>query len=282
MSKTIGWVMALLAIVGIGVGVYMWRQKAKDAAWEPPPPVVEATPSAPPAGGLPPPIQFPIEKAGLPDSAPDAKGAKGDKAPAELPPLAQSDGTVVDGLSRLFDKGLLERYFNTDQIVRRFVVTVDNLARKEIPSRLAAAKPIAERFSTARGGEAITLGEANYARYTPFVNLVTAIDTKRLVGTYVRFYPLFQKQYEELGYPDGYFNDRLVEAIDSMLAAPQVSGPVRLVQPKVLYQFEDPDLEALPAGQKAILRMGPENAAKVKSKLREIRAELTGNAPPRS
>jgi hypothetical protein len=44
------------------------------------------------------------------------------------------------------------------------------------------------------------------------------------------------------------------------------------VQPKVLYEFADPALEALPSGQKILLRMGPENAARVKAKLREIRA----------
>lgn len=27
---------------------------------------------------------------------------------------------------------------------------------------------------------------------------------------YVRLYPLFQKAYVELGYPNGYFNDRLI------------------------------------------------------------------------
>jgi hypothetical protein len=47
----------------------------------------------------------------------------------------------------------------------------------------------------------------------------------------------------------------------------------------VLYQFADPELEGLSAGQKIMLRMGAENAAKVKAKLREIRRELSARPP---
>jgi hypothetical protein len=46
------------------------------------------------------------------------------------------------------------------------------------------------------------------------------------------------------------------------------------VQPTVYYKFADPNLEALSAGQKLLIRMGPENAGAIKSKLREIQAEL--------
>jgi hypothetical protein len=102
-----------------------------------------------------------------------------------------------------------------------------------------------------------------------------------LVAVYVRFYPLFQQQYEELGYPGKYFNDRLVEVIDHLLAAPEVQGPIRVTQPKVLYEFADPKLEALSAGQKIMVRMGAENAVKVKAKLREIRSALVSAGPKR-
>ena len=101
-----------------------------------------------------------------------------------------------------------------------------------------------------------------------------AVEAKRLVAAYAHYYPLFQVAYQELGYPNRYFNDRLVEAIDDLLAAPDVAAP-RLVQPKVLYQFADADLEARSAGQKMMIRMGPGNAARVKAKLRAIRLELT-------
>jgi hypothetical protein len=39
------------------------------------------------------------------------------------------------------------------------------------------------------------------------------------------------------------FNDRLIEIMDHLLAAPEIEGPIELVQPKVLYRFADPELE---------------------------------------
>jgi Protein of unknown function (DUF3014) len=91
---------------------------------------------------------------------------------------------------------------------------------------------------------------------------------------------LFQEAYQNLCYPSGYFNDRLVQVIDVLLATPQPSGPIELVQPNVMYTFADPALEARPAGQKLLIRMGPDNAAAIKSKLMELRALITA-APPK-
>jgi hypothetical protein len=42
----------------------------------------------------------------------------------------------------------------------------------------------------------------------------------------------------------------------------------------VRYEFADPELSALSSGQKALVRMGPENARRVKAKLRELRAAI--------
>ena len=97
--------------------------------------------------------------------------------------------------------------------------------------------------------------------------------------TYRRFYPLFQKAYEQLGYPDAYFNDRLVEVIDHLLEAPVPAEPILLVRPNVLYVFADPELEALSSGQKLMLRMGPDNSANLKRFLDQFRDRLTANRP---
>ncbi|MEQ9562327.1 MAG: DUF3014 domain-containing protein, partial [Woeseiaceae bacterium] len=114
----------------------------------------------------------------------------------------------------------------------------------------------------------------NYARYDQLVNIVTSADINNVADTYRRFYPLFQNAYVNLGYPDGYFNDRLVEVIDHLLATPVVEPPVVLVRPNVLYQFADPELEALSSGQKLLIRMGNEHAESIKNSLRELRAAV--------
>jgi hypothetical protein len=86
---------------------------------------------------------------------------------------------------------------------------------------------------------------------------------------------LFQDAYVALGYPDGYFNDRLVEVIDHLLETPEVNDPIELVRPHVLYEYSDPNLEALSSGQKLLLRMGSDNAARIKGTLRELRVLVT-------
>jgi hypothetical protein len=134
--------------------------------------------------------------------------------------------------------------------------------------------PVPGRLAVAGGDDAATLSAANSARYAPYVRVFESVDEHALVQGYVGAYALFQRAYEELGYPGQYFNDRLMDAIDDMLASPAIDGPVRLVQSKVLYEFADPDLESRSAGQKIMLRMGRDNASRVKAKLRAIRGEL--------
>ena len=64
-------------------------------------------------------------------------------------------------------------------------------------------------------------------------------------------------------------------AIDDLLATPEPETPVRLLQPKILHEYADPDLEARSAGQKILMRVGRDNARTIKSKLKEIRQLVT-------
>ncbi|MCB1845033.1 MAG: DUF3014 domain-containing protein, partial [Halioglobus sp.] len=112
----------------------------------------------------------------------------------------------------------------------------------------------------------------NYDRYKVFVEELVSADLQQAADVYRRYYPLFQKSYVGLGYPDAYFNDRLVEVIDHLLATPDVSEPVMLVRPHVMYQFADNKLESLSSGQKLMIRIGPAHRARIKETLRQFRA----------
>jgi hypothetical protein len=109
--------------------------------------------------------------------------------------------------------------------------------------------------------------------------MVEALDADSTVALYKRLYPQFQAAYENLGNPDGYFNDRVVEVIDHLLAAPAAPATIALTRPNVYYEFADPALENESAGRKLLLRMGPGNAARVQAKLREIRAGIAAAGP---
>jgi len=153
-------------------------------------------------------------------------------------------------------------------------VTVDNLPRHKVAVELRPVKPTAGEAVTAVQGGVTTLGEANFERYAPLARAVQGTDVKALAVVYERLYPLFQQAYEDLGYPGKYFNDRLVEVIDHLLQTPEVPAPIPVVQPKVFWQYADASLENRSAGQKLLIRMGPQNARIIKAKLREFRAEI--------
>ncbi|RPH94952.1 MAG: DUF3014 domain-containing protein, partial [Lysobacterales bacterium] len=86
--------------------------------------------------------------------------------------------------------------------------------------------------------------------------------------------PLLDEAFRQMGYPEGDFLQRLRAVIEEVLAAPEPRQPIRLVKPEAYYVYVDPELEALSAGQKALLRMGPANAARVKAWLAAFRDAL--------
>lgn len=85
---------------------------------------------------------------------------------------------------------------------------------------------------------------------------------------------MLEEAYREMGLKKGNFHTVMLGAIDNLLAAPIVEGEIRLVRPKVFYQYADPALEKLPNSHKLLLRMGPDNARRVHAKLQELRTKL--------
>lgn len=253
-------------VIGIIIAVAWWfyyqPETLPTAMVQAPPPV--AAPPAKPA------IEHPVVP------APEAlEAAAPILDPAQpLPELKESDASMADILARLFADQKLDRFFILEHFIERFVVMVDNLPRAELPRTHRPVKQTPGKFLARGERQQLTIDPANYLRYTPLVKALAALDTRQTVAVYKRLYPLFQEAYEGLGYPDAYFNDRLVEVIDHLLATPQFADPVHLVQPKALYLFADPDMEALSAGRKILIRCGPENAIRIKSILRDYRREL--------
>jgi hypothetical protein len=191
-----------------------------------------------------------------------------------LPPLNDSDPDVRGSLVGVLGAKSISQFLVPENIVRHIVVTVDNLPRKKVAIELRPVKPTPGSTVTATQGDITTLGSANFERYAPLIKAVRSTDTTVLANVYFKLYPLFQQSYEDLGYPGQYFNDRLVVVIDDLLRAPDVQGPIELTQPKVFYEYADPKLESLSAGQKLLLRMGPANEAIMKAKLREFRKAI--------
>jgi hypothetical protein len=263
-----GWALGIAALVALGFGAYLWQ--SREAELPPPPPRVEAPAPAPVAEE-----QAVVEHPLTPPPA----------AEPPLPALAASDALLVPAIIELLGNPRVQDLLQLPGVVRRLVVTIDNLPRNKLSPENWPVKPVGGslRVSGSAAGDRPTLAidPANAARYATYVKLVESVDVPKLVALYVRTYPLFQQAYVELGYPKRYFNDRLLQVLDHLIATPQPAGPLRLTQPKLAYEFADEELQALSMGQKTMLRIGPDNAARVKTKLTALRDEIMRNSEKR-
>ncbi len=276
------WLIGLLLIV-LAAAAYYYVKVYDPFAGEAPPPPIPAVAVEQPE---PEPEPVPLEPA---DEVIEVDPELETVAEAiVLPALAESDEFVLESLSGLTGEASVMRFLVSDNVVSRFAASVDALTGRQVPGPIMAVKDLEGEFVATANEQPDTvirnaegdpipqyvLNPANYQRYDRQVEIFAALDTQELVTLYRDFAPLSQQAYVELGYPDGDFDARLIEVIDVLLATPEIREPPQLIKPEAFYLFTDPDLEALQAGQKTLLRMGPMNAQRVKAKLREIRAAL--------
>ncbi len=195
------------------------------------------------------------------------------------PPIGDSDAAAKAALADLAGQATIDRLLVPDALIRKIVVTVDNLTSRKLAMRMRAVRAVPGSFVVAGTDEGTLFIDArNFERYEPFVAAVDAVDPAGFADAYTRFYPLLQQAYEEIAAPGRQFHTRLLEVIDHLLATPVVPGPIELTRPHVFYEFADPSLESLSVGQKSLIRMGPEHAARLKSKLEALRAELAARS----
>ncbi len=249
----------LLAIAVAAALTYYWIEINRDAPpAEPPPAAVQPVAVEPKSPLHPfPKVESPVRPGG---------------ELVELPALDQSDEYLKLALADVLSSRTVAEMLAERDLIARIVATVDNLPRDHVAERIRPVAGLVSAFDAeASSNNEFTISADSYRRYDVLVDLVTNADLNELTEAYGRFYPLFQKAYVDLGYPNAYFNDRLVAVIDHLLVTPDVQDPISLVRPHVLYEFADMDLESLSSGQKLLIRMGNEHATRIKATLGELR-----------
>ncbi|TAJ93630.1 MAG: DUF3014 domain-containing protein [Gammaproteobacteria bacterium] len=268
---------AVLFILGLllAAGVYFYltgKEEAREptAVTLPQATEPEHTTAAPP--------RYPVTPEPEPPVQPVETTTAETPPPPPLPALDASDPMLAGAIGALLDAERFGGMLMFESFVRHVVVNIDNLAAAKLPIKFRVYTPVPGAFQVRRDpadSENVTLDPANYQRYTRYVELLESLDPAGVVRIYTHYYPLFQEAYVALGYPDRYFNDRVVEVIDVLLATPEVAEPIQLSQPAVLYTYSDPGLEALSSGQKMLLRAGPDNGRRLRELLREYRRRIT-------
>ncbi len=136
-------------------------------------------------------------------------------------PLDDSDSFFRHALSGLMSDRALGQFFVTDQMVRKFVATVDNLPRQTASMQMRTVEAMPGDFETSTSTGVLSIAPTNTTRYVGFIDAVSMANLKSLVQLYATHCELFQQAYRELGYPRGDFNDRLLLAYSTL---PQVKS----------------------------------------------------------
>lgn len=191
-----------------------------------------------------------------------------------LPNLANSDPFIRDQALTLTEGMNVNNLLISKNIAQQFAVFVDNFAQGDLLRNTSVLKGPTERFTATDISGKTYLNPDSYHRYDIYANLISRLNTDKLVSMYKLLYPLFEEAFNDLGYTNISFNQRLHQAIQEVLDAPIIEDPIELSSVSVNYQFVDPRLENLPPAQKLMIRMGPENTRKIKSVFRDLKDKL--------
>ena len=192
-----------------------------------------------------------------------------------LPSLNESDKALSADLLALNWKAGLAALFNREEMIRHFVVTVDNVAQ----GQLVAGQPVlinpASAFQVTEIAESRDqVTSSNAQRYEPYIQLLESVPARQLLALKQRYQPLLDEAFAELGYPDLTFDQRLQQAIAVLLATPSAIPNAELIRPSVMYTYADEKLEALPEAQKQVLRLSPEQQQRFKALLEKYQQAL--------
>ncbi len=202
-----------------------------------------------------------------------ASSDEAEQAVAEvaLPSLNESDAFVREQLQNLRNGAALLGLLADGELIRKFVVFVDNVSREEFPQTDLPYRPIGVAMPVRELDQNLFLMEADsHERFDAFIDAMVAVDVEQAHALYRLLRPLFQHAYAEIGYSGRDFDDTLRKAINNVLQASDSAGPYQLVKPSVMYLFADSELENADAVHKQLVRIGPRNSTRIMARLAEF------------
>jgi hypothetical protein len=255
----------VIAVLLGALGIWLFAMRDKEPL-SPPSPVGEQRAPAPE-----PPIIF--DSLPLPEEPPTAL-PEAPVLPPVLPALDGSDDLARRLIMELMPGRVPDRWLQSEDLVRLFVVIVDNVAEGLSPRRHLAFMAPKGKLEVIGTEEGLLLDLRSYERYDPVGDAFAALDPGVTAQVYRALGGLFQEAYLDLGYDERPFDRTFEKALHRLLAVPVVEGEVPLQRGDKSVHFSDPDLEDLSQAEKHLLRMGPENTRKVQRALGGMAAAL--------
>jgi hypothetical protein len=259
---------ALLALALVAVTALAVRELLRTM------PTPGATPAThAPGGAASAPAAPGVTTPAAPRAAPAAPLPPAEPPVPPLPALAQSDAEVRTTLADIVPAPA-HPSLAPDNLVARAAALADAFARGKLVRDKLPLPAMPGKLIVVEREERTFLDTANYARYDAVVAAFAEMDTAALARWYLRYEPLLQQAYAELGDGEARVRDAILGGIELMLAAPAPAGELELTQPAVFYKYADPALESLPESQKLLIRMGPRNRAIIVAQLQRLREAL--------
>ena len=188
--------------------------------------------------------------------------------------LEESDDWVRKLAGELSSHPNLATWLTSDELIRKFVAAVDNIANGQSPGpQIDFFKPEGKFTVIQKAGDYF-LDPESYKRYDLVAEVFVSLNPKGCVTLYKQLMPAIQEAYKDLGYPDADFNDTLKKAMMELLEVPVVEENIKLKKEVVTYALVDSDLETLSTAQKHLLRMGPDNVRAIQGSLRVMAQSL--------
>ena len=243
---------------------------------------------APPPTSVPEPepeLAEPIES--TPAPAPETPVIEEAPVPAPvqepLPKLDESDDEVRDAVADIPLGNAGQQYLMSSNVIERGTSMVYLLVQGEVPYKLLPIARPKGAFPIADDGTQVTVSADGFARYDALAQWLMSLDVEALAAALARFTPLFREAWSYYGEEAEAFDFAVISALDMVASTPEVDlASARLVRKEAVWLYEDPAIEGLPAIQKQVLRMGPDNAAIVKDKAfqaRTVWVATLGEAP---
>lgn len=218
------------------------------------------------------------ETESLPETVPETPGTEpeAEVEPEQPEPIAlpKLDNSTPSVLQSLDSTDMNIRPLKSSQLIRDAVVLMDNISNGSIVRERTIVQRPDGRFRVLEVDGELYIDESSYRRYDSLVDWFVSLEPQALTESYETFKPLVQEAYAEIGYPESDFDNTLIDAINVMLETPVPEGLVQVEDDSVMYTYANERYESLPAAQKQLLRMGPDNIERVKQKLREIKRVL--------
>ena len=195
--------------------------------------------------------------------------------PFELPALANSDAVIRDLLSTLSAHPNFSSWLIPDDLIRRFVVAVENVANGNNPAQHVPFMRPSSRFAIDDSETALRISPASYTRYDGLAATIASLDVNGTAQLYRQLLPLLDEAYAELGIPDSSFASAFQRATTHILEVPIIEGrPIIEPRASFFYEYTDADFQDLSAAQKQFLGIGPNNVRIVQGRIREIAATI--------